>query len=195
MRGASRARGVAALCAAAVCTSAAPPPIPGYVVAPLRSDWEEARVVGKRGSGAICAPAGGIAWRDVVPDPARAADRISGALNQAGITVATTDEAEDAPAAGRIVARVEALTIEACTPHFGIVRMVGGQLLKGQGELVLAWQVRGAAGSSTHTVASRFAFRGSRLALRDALLDGIAANATLFARILDARAAPPASIR
>ena len=113
---------------------------PRFDVAPVRSEWDGARNVGKRRAGAICAVAGSIAWRDVTPDPAAAADRIARAMKAAGADVMLAGEVDDAAAPRyRFTARIVDLHIDACNPHFGTVKMLGGGALKGHGSMTMAW--------------------------------------------------------
>lgn len=171
-------------------------PAPTYAVAPLHSDWADDRAVGRRGSGAICVPFASIAWRQVAPDPARAALRIARALKAAGMDVLASDAEEDAHVIPRyrIVARIVDLKLKACTPHFGVVRMIGGKAMKGEGRIGIAWHVRDMVAKTdgpVQNVSSDFTFRSSDEALSEALMAGLDANAAQFAAAFPMAAKSP----
>ena len=127
-------------------TTPAPMP-PSYTVAPVRFEMKGTDVVGRRRAGMICAPAGRIVWRDVVPDRGRAALLVAQVLAATGLKIDQPSEddwlSEATPHTGlRIYASIAALDMTACAPAYGMLRpLAHDRSLRGSGTIDVQWRI------------------------------------------------------
>lgn len=121
-------------------------PEPAYSLAPFRLKFAATDKIGRRRSGLICAPAGGLQWSEVDPGRERLVEAARGALRQEGVDVFVPNDLdrEDGVIRGRqrIYGTVLALRLDACSPQWGWTRVLGrGRTWKGSGALRVKWRV------------------------------------------------------
>ena len=116
-----------------------------YRLASLTFHLPAGQSVGPKRAGALCIPAGGIAWRDARPDGDDARASVVRALTGAGLAVRPADLAaadDDTPARFRIAGEVVALRLSACVPPSGLGRLLNrSHTIKGDGRIAVRWTV------------------------------------------------------
>lgn len=139
--------------------------------------------VGPRRAGALCLPAGGIAWREARPDGDEAREAVVRALGTAGLEVRPADLAavdDVTPARYGLKGEVVALRLSACVPPGGLGRLISrSHTVKGEGSIAVRWTV---IDRRTQEVTRRlscvgFPYRDSQGSLIDMTLAGLTAAA------------------
>lgn len=154
-----------------------------YRIASLTFRLPAGQSVGPKRAGALCIPAGGIAWREARPDGDDARGAVVRALTGVGLGVRPADLAaadDDTPARFRIAGEVVALRLSACVPPGGLGRLLNhSHTVKGDGSIAVRWTVTDRA---TRQVTARvscvaFPYRSDTGLLSDMTLAGLAAAA------------------
>ena len=116
------------------------------MVAPIKGELPSARVVGVKKAGLVCLPSGSITYGEVSPDPNEAASYVTAELRSRGIDVYESPKSwAESPSIDStyvLVGEIKALKINACTPQWGVGKLVTGKRTsKGSGSLTVDWAV------------------------------------------------------
>ena len=138
-----------------------------YRLAALTFRLPAGESVGSKRSGALCLPAGRIAWREARPEGDEAREAVGRALGGAGLAVRPADVAavdDDTPARFRVAGEVRGLKLSACVPPGGLGRLINhSHTVKGEGGIAVRWTVTERSGQpTTRTSCVAFTYRGAR---------------------------------